>query len=205
MENKLQELTQKLYTTGVEKAQKEAEIIIADAQKKANEIILNAKNEADSIIRKAKNESDEFKTKIESELKLSSKQVIATVKNQVTNLVVQDMLKKEIETGLGDNDFIKNLIELMVKKWQPDDAESTDLQIIMPQKEKENFNKYIKEKISHLLKKGLEVNFEDNFKSGFKIAPKDNSYIINFTNEDFDNFFRTYLKAKTANLLYGEE
>src|SRR5690606_29621244 len=127
----------------------------------------------------------EFKTKIESELKLSSKQVIATVKNQVTNLVVQDMLKKDIETSLNDNDFIKNLIELMVKKWQPDDAESTDLQIIMPQKEKENFNKYIKEKISHLLKKGLEVNFEDNFKSGFKIAPKDNSYIINFTNEDF--------------------
>lgn len=205
MENKLQELTQKIYTTGVEKAQKEAEIIIADAQKKANEIILNAKNEADSIIRKAKNESDEFKTKIESELKLSSKQVIATVKNQVSNLVVQDMLKKDIETGLDDNDFIKNLIELMVKKWQPDDAESTDLQIIMPQKEKENFNKYIKEKISHLLKKGLEVNFEDNFKSGFKIAPKDNSYIINFTNEDFDNFFKTYLKAKTANLLYGEE
>lgn len=205
MENKLQKLTQKIYTTGVEKAQKEAEIIIADAQKKANEIILNAKNEADSIIRKAKNESDEFKTKIESELKLSSKQVIATVKNQVSNLVVQDMLKKDIETGLDDNDFIKNLIELMVKKWQPDDAESTDLQIIMPQKEKENFNKYIKEKISHLLKKGLEVNFEDNFKSGFKIAPKDNSYIINFTNEDFDNFFKTYLKAKTANLLYGEE
>ena len=205
MENKLQELTQKLYTTGVEKAQKEAEIILAEAQKKADEIILNAKNEADSIIRKAKNESDEFKTKIESELKLSSKQVIATVKNQVSNLVVQDMLKKDIETGLDDNDFIKNLIELMVKKWQPDDAESTDLQIIMPQKEKENFNKYIKEKISHLLKKGLEVNFEDNFKSGFKIAPKDNSYIINFTNEDFDNFFKTYLKAKTANLLYGEE
>lgn len=205
MENKLQELTQKLYTTGVEKAQKEAEIILAEAQKKADEIILNAKNKADSIIRKAKNESDEFKTKIESELKLSSKQVIATVKNQVTNLVVQDMLKKDIETSLNDNDFIKNLIELMVKKWQPDDAESTDLQIIMPQKEKENFNKYIKEKISHLLKKGLEVNFEDNFKSGFKIAPKDNSYIINFTNEDFDNFFKTYLKAKTANLLYGEE
>lgn len=205
MENKLQELTQKLYTTGIEKAQKEAEIILAEAQKKADEIISNAKKEAGSIISKAKNEGDEFKTKIESELKLSSKQVIATVKNQVTNLVVQDMLTNDIDKSLGDNDFIKNLIELMVKKWQPDDAESINLQIILSEKEKDNFNKYIKEKISHLLKKGLEVNFEDNFKSGFKIAPKDNSYIINFANEDFDNFFKTYLKAKTANLLYGEE
>ncbi len=205
MENKLQELTQKLYTTGIEKAQKEAEIIIAEAQKKADGIILNASNEAATIISKAKNESEELKTKIESELKLSSKQVISTIKNQVTNLIVQDMLTKDIEKSLSDNDFIKTIIELMVRKWQPDDAESIELQIILPEKEKGNFNTYIKEKISHLLKKGLEVNFEDNFKSGFKIAPKDNSYIINFANEDFDNFFKTYLKAKTANLLYGEE
>lgn len=205
MENKLQELTQKLYTIGVEKAKNEADIIIAEAQKKADEVIKNAHAEAKTIIGNAKNESAELKKKTESELKLSSKQVIATVKNQVTNLVVQDLLSKDLEKNLADNDFLKTIIELIVKKWQPDDAQSTDLQIILPQEKKESFNKYIKEKINHLLAKGLTVNFEDNFKSGFKIAPKDNSYIINFAQEDFDNFFKTYLRAQTANLLYGEE
>jgi len=205
MENKLQELTQKLYTVGVEKAKNEAEIIIVDAQKKADQVIKNANAEAETIIANAKTESAELKKKIESELKLSSKQVIATVKNQITNLVVQDLLSKDLEKSLADNDFMKTIIELIVKKWQPDEAQSTDLQIILPQEKKENFNKYIKDKINHLLAKGLVVNFEDNFKSGFKIAPKDNSYIINFEQEDFDNFFKTYLRAKTANLLYGEE
>jgi V/A-type H+/Na+-transporting ATPase subunit E len=205
MENKLQELTQKLYTTGIEKAKNEAEIIIADAQVKADQIIKNANTEAETIIVNAKAESAELKKKIESELKLSSKQVIATVKNRITNLVVQDLLSKDIEKALNDNDFIKTIIELMVKKWQPDEVHSTDLQIILPQEKKENFNKYIKDKINHLLAKGLVVNFEDNFKSGFKIAPKDNSYIINFEQNDFDNFFKTYLRTKTANLLYGEE
>lgn len=205
MENKLQELTQKLYTTGIEKAKNEAETIIAEARVKADQVIKNASIEADTIIANAKAESAELKKKTESELKLSSKQVIATVKNQVTNLVVQDLLSKDIEKALGDNDFIKTIIELMVKKWQPDEAQSTDLQIILPHEKKENFNKYIKEKINQLLAKGLTVSFEDNFKSGFKIAPKDNSYIINFAQEDFDNFFKSYLRAKTANLLYGEE
>lgn len=205
MENKLQELTQKLYADGVEKAKNEAEKIIADAQTKANQIIKNANFEAETIIANAKSESAELKKKTESELKLSSKQVIATVKNHVTNLIVKDLLSKDIEKALGDNDFIKSVIELMVKKWQSDDAESTDLQIILPQEMKDNFNKNIKEKINQLLAKGLTVSFEDSFKSGFKIAPKDNSYIINFTQEDFDNFFKTYLRAKTANLLYGEE
>jgi V/A-type H+/Na+-transporting ATPase subunit E len=205
MENKLQELTQKLYTVGVEKAKNEAEIIIADAQTKADQVIKNAKTEAEIIIANAKKESAELKKKIESELKLSSKQVIATVKSQITNLVVQDLLSKDLEKNLADNDFMKTIIELIVKKWQPDEAHSTDLQIILPQEKKDNFNKYIKDKINYLMAKGLTVNFEDNFKSGFKISPKDNSYIINFAQEDFDNFFKTYLRTQTANLLYGEE
>lgn len=205
MENKLQELTQKLYTIGVEKAKNEADIIIAEAQKKAVQIIQNAESEAETIIGTAKNESAELKKKTESELKLSSKQVIATIKNQITNLVVQDLLAKDIDKSLTDSDFIRTMIELMVKKWQPDDAQSIDLQIILPQEKKDNFNKYIKEKINQLLAKGLIVNFEDSFKSGFKIAPKDNSYIINFAQEDFDNFFKTYLRSQTANILYGEE
>lgn len=205
MENKLQELTQKLYTIGVEKAKNEAEIIISEAKRKAEQLIKNAETDAETIIGNAKKESAELKKKTESELKLSSKQVIATVKNQVTNLVVQDLLSKDIEKNLADNDFMKTILELIVKKWQSDDTHSTDLQIILPQEKKDNFNKYIKDKINHLLAKGLTVNFEDNFKSGFKIAPKDNSYIVNFAQEDFDNFFKSYLRAQTANLLYGEE
>ncbi len=202
MENKLQELTQKLYESGVEKAKNDAEKIIAEARSKADQVIKNANTEAEAIIAGARTEGAELKQKIESELKLSSKQVIATVKNQVTNLVVQDLLSKDLEKSLADSDFIRTIIELIVKKWQPDEAESTDLQIILPEEKKENFNKYIKEKINQLLAKGLTVSFDGNFKSGFKIAPADNSYIINFTQEDFDNFFKSYLKTKTANLLY---
>ena len=205
MDNKLQELTDKLYNLGIEKARIEADAIIEKAKQEAAVILKNAQAEAGSVIDNAKKESAELKQKTDSELKLSSKQVIATVKNQITNLVVQDLLSNDIEKSLADNDFIKTIIELIVEKWQPDEAQSTDLQIILPHEKKENFNKYIKEKINHLLAKGLVVNFEDNFKSGFKIAPKDNSYIINFEQEDFDNFFKTYLRAKTANLLYGEE
>ena len=205
MENKLQELTQKLYTVGVEKAKNEGETILAEAQKKAKEILKNANTEAEKIIEKAKAESSDLKKKTESELALSSKQVITTVKNRIINLITLDLLSKDIKNSLNENDFIKSLIELVVKKWDVDDAQSTDLQVILPKDKKDEFDKFIKAKINNLLAKGLEINFDEDFKSGFKIAPKDNSYIINFEQEDFDNFFKTYLRAKTANLLYGEE
>lgn len=204
MENKLQQLTEKLYTLGIEKARTEADSIIENAKREAAVIIKNAQVEADSIIEKSKKESAELRQKTESELKLSSKQAIAALKNQITGLIVKDLLTGDIEKSLDDAGFIQSLIELMVQKWQPDDTQSSNLQIILPEAKKSSFDQLIKSRINHLLSKGVTIDFDDQFKSGFKIAPADNSYVINFSGSDFDNFFKTYLKAKTANLIYGE-
>lgn len=205
MENKLQELTEKIYSNGIEKARQEAEIILENARKEAAEIIRNAKADAGIIKENAGKESAELKLKTESELKLSSKQVISTIKSQVTSLLTNNLLAGDIEKALDEPAFLKSVIELMVQKWQPDDAGSIDLQVILPENKKEAFEQVIKSKINHLLSKGLTVDFDSQFKSGFKITPADKSYIINFTAEDFDNFFKTYLREKTAGLLYGEE
>ncbi len=205
MENKLQELTEKIYSNGIEKAKQEAAIILENARKEAAELIRNAKAEAVIIKENAEKESAELKLKTESELKLSSKQVISSIKSQVTSLLANNLLAGDIEKALGEPAFLKSVIELMVQKWQPDDAGSIDLQVILPENKKEAFEQVIKSKISHLLSKGLTVDFDSQFKSGFKITPADKSYIINFTAEDFDNFFKTFLREKTAGLLYGEE
>ncbi len=205
MENKLQELTDKIYSNGIEKARQEAEIILENARKEAAEMIRNAKAEAGIIKENAEKESAELKLKTESELKLSSKQVISTIKSQVTSLLTNNLLAGDIEKALDEPAFLKSVIELMVQKWQPDDAGSIDLQVILPENKKEAFEQVIKSKINQLLSKGLTVDFDSQFKSGFKITPADKSYIINFTAEDFDNFFKSYLRDKTAGLLYGEE
>ena len=205
MENKLQELTEKIYSNGIEKAKQEAQVILDNARKEAAEILRHAKAEAGIIKENAEKESAELKLKTESELKLSSKQVISTIKSQVTTLLTNNLLAGDIEKALNEPAFLKSVIELMVQKWQPDDAGSIDLQVILPENKKEAFEQVIKSKINHLLSKGLTVDFDSQFKSGFKITPADKSYIINFTAEDFDNFFKTYLREKTAGLLYGEE
>ncbi len=205
MENKLQELTEKIYSNGIEKAKQEAAIILENARKEAAELIRNAKAEAIIIKENAEKESAELKLKTESELKLSSKQVISSIKSQVTSLLTNNLLAGDIEKALGEPAFLKSVIELMVQKWQPNDAGSIDLQVILPENKKEAFEQVIKSKINHLLSKGLTVDFDSQFKSGFKITPADKSYIINFTAEDFDNFFKSYLRDKTAGLLYGEE
>ena len=54
MENKIQELTDKLYHEGVEKGKAEAERLIAAAKEQAAELIAKAQEEAADIVAKAK-------------------------------------------------------------------------------------------------------------------------------------------------------
>ena len=51
MENKLQQLTQKLYDEGLEKGRAEAERLVSEAKSEAAKIIADAKAEAEAIVK----------------------------------------------------------------------------------------------------------------------------------------------------------
>ena len=60
MENKIQELTDKIYREGVEKGNEEAQRLIDEAQKKAQKLIADAQKEAEGIIANARKSADEL-------------------------------------------------------------------------------------------------------------------------------------------------
>ena len=60
MENKIQELTDKIYREGVEKGNEEAQRLIANAQEEAKKIIEDAHKEADSIVAASRKSAEEL-------------------------------------------------------------------------------------------------------------------------------------------------
>ncbi len=56
MENKIQELTDKIYREGVEKGNEEAQRLIGEAQKEAQKLLEEARKQADSIVADAQKE-----------------------------------------------------------------------------------------------------------------------------------------------------
>ena len=97
MQNKLQELTEKIYQEGVEKGNAEAKEIIEKAKADAAEIISNAKKEAETIIEKAEKKAAETKSNTESEIKLLGKQSINALKQQIVNLITGDIASATIK------------------------------------------------------------------------------------------------------------
>ena len=87
MENKIQELTDKIYREGVEKGNEEAQKLIAKAQEEAKRIIEDAHKEADSIVATAHKSADELAENTKSELKLFAGQAVNALKSEIATSV----------------------------------------------------------------------------------------------------------------------
>jgi V/A-type H+/Na+-transporting ATPase subunit E len=201
MQNKLQELTEKIYREGITKGNAEADVIVSAAKKEAEKILEDAKKEAESIIKQAKNKAEEMKTNAEAELKLSSKQAVNALKQQITDLVNDSVVKSSVSSATTDKAFVQKIIETAVNNWTSS-SDNPDLAVLLPEGEEKKLMEHFGRSAKNLFDKGLEIRKDSSIKSGFQLMPKDGSYKISFTDEDFVNFFKQYLRPKLTEMLF---
>lgn len=202
MQTRLQELTEKIYNEGVQKARDEAEAILNDARKNAADIKKEAEKEAEAIVKEAHQKSEMLKSHVESELKMTLNQAVSALKQELGALVTLKAIQPSVKEVFGDKEYIKKLIEQVVKGWTQ--KGNFDLHVVLPEQDQKLMESYFKNQLAVEMNKGLEITFSDGLKSGFKVGPADGSYIISFTDQDFMNFFKGYLRPKTSELLFSE-
>lgn len=204
MENKLQELTNKLYEEGLSKGRTQAEALLNQAQEDANGIIEQAKKEAAVLIAKAQQEATELKEQVDNEIRMASRQTVSVLKQKIESLLVCKAVEKPTQEALSDKDFVEEIIKTLVAGFNPKGAQAMDLNVVLPQEQKENLSLFLKAQISKLLGGNVSVSFSSDLDNGFSIGPKDGGYQIRFTDRDFIALFSQYLRPKTKTLLYGE-
>jgi V/A-type H+-transporting ATPase subunit E len=205
MNDKLQELTKRIYDEGLEKGKKEAEQIVSQAKNDANEIIKLARKESEKILGEAKKDNEELVKNVHNELTLSAKQAISAIKQQITEVLVTRAVDQAIEKAFDDKEFVKNIITHIVSTWGEVDKSNQDVIISLPSKDRKLLEDHLLSKVANEVKTGFELNFEEGIRSGFTVGPKDGSYKISFTDQDFTQFFKQYLRPRTTNLLYSNK
>lgn len=200
MQNKLQELTDKLYNEGLSKGKQEGEEILAKAKVQADEIIAKAKAEAEAIVAAAHKDAADLKTKVEGDLKMAASQSIAATKKDIETLVVAKMTEGEVKKALSSADFVKEAILAVAKGFS---AEATDLEIVLPESLKKDLDGSLAGEIAKVLNVGVEASFSKKVAGGFTIGPKDGGYFISFTDETFNALISEYLRPATKKILFG--
>ncbi len=202
MENKLQELTDKLYKEGLSKGKEEGEAILAKANEKASKIIEAAQKKADEIIRNAGKEAEDFRKKVEGDVRMAAVQSVQATRKDIENLLVKGMVADKVDSALSSPDFIKEVILAVARNFNAE--EPVALEAVLPESLKSQLEPFIQGELSKALDGKVQATFSKKIAGGFSIGPKDGSYFISMTNEAFNNLISEYLRPATCKLLFGE-
>ncbi len=202
MENKLQELTDRLYREGLSKGKEEGEAVLAKAKEQASEIIETARKEAASIMDAARKEAAAFKTKMEGDVKMAATQSIQATRNDIENLMLHKIVDAPVESSLSDEGFLKEVLMCVAKNFSAQQAQ--DLSVVLPEKLRDNLEPFVKGELAKAVGKGIEATFSQRVSGGFTIGPKDGSYFISMTDETFKELIGAYLRPTAKKLLFGE-
>ena len=201
MQNKLQELTDRLYNEGLSKGKQEGEELLAKAKVQADEMIAKAKAEAAQIVAAAQKQADEIKTKTASDIRMASTQSLAATKKDIETLVVGKMTDEAVKKTLSSADFVKDIIKAVAEKFTTDGP--VDLELILPEALKADLEPFATKELAKILGAGVEASFSKKVSGGFRIGPKEGGYFVSFTEDTFNELISEYLRPATKKLLFG--
>ena len=201
MQNKLQELTDKLYNEGLSKGMQEGEELLAKAKVQAEEMIAKAQAEAAQIVAAAQKQADEIKTKVASDIRMASSQSLAATRNDIETLVVGKMTDEAVKKALTSAEFVKELIQAVAAKFTTEGP--VDLALILPESLQKELEPFVNNELAKILGAGVEASFSKKVSGGFKIGPKNGGYFVSFTDETFNELIAEYLRPATKKILFG--
>ncbi|MCI1647103.1 MAG: hypothetical protein LKI39_10890 [Bacteroides sp.] len=196
MENKIQELTDKIYREGVEKGNEEAQKLIVEAQDKAKKIVEDAHKEAEAILAASRKSADELAENTKSELKLFAGQAVNALKSEIATLVSNKIVAADIKGFANNKDFLNSFIVTLASKW------SVNEPVVISTADAENLKKYFAAQAKDLLDKGVKIEEVNGLKTLFTVSPADGSYKVNFGEEEFMNYFKEFLRPQLVEMLF---
>ena len=204
MENKLQQLTQKLYDEGLEKGRAEADRLVAEAKKEAAKIVAEARAQAEDIVRKAQDKAEDVEKNTMTEISLAGKQAAAKIKSEIAAMIVAKSTAAGVREAVMDPAFIKEMLLSVAKNWNGADAGKVELKALLPEADRAKLDEAFGKSAQELLSAGIEVGYSKEVKTGFKVGAKEGGYYISFSDADFDALLGEYLREKAqVRLLYG--
>lgn len=200
MDNRISEITEKLYKEGVEKGELRADEIVSKAKEEAEAILADARAKAKELTDKAAADAAETRRNVETELKMASAQALDAIKKAATDAVLAKCVDAPVAGALSDPETVAELLKTVVAQWTA--GKEGKLEAILPAAAKEKLEKALKAALAKELKAGLEVSWSDRLRTGFQVAPKDGGYKLSFTDADFAEFFKDFLRARARALMF---
>ncbi|HVU96845.1 MAG TPA: hypothetical protein VHE34_16565 [Puia sp.] len=198
----VQSLIDKVYNEGIERANGQAQQIISDAQQAASGLMEEAKRRIQAMEAEALKEMEHKRNSLDSELKTAAKQVLSNIKNELGETLSTKIVTQGLGEAISDGEFLQKMISIVLQRWDPADAR-LDLDLLVSPEEGRQLRGFFEQRIKKEWTGEIEIIVDKKINSGFKINMKKEHYYVSFCDEDFEAFFKSYLRKKTVDWIYG--
>ena len=196
MENKIQELTDKIYREGVEKGNEEARKLVEQAQNEAKNIVEEAQRQAEATLADARKKAEELAENTKSELRLYAGQAVNALKSEIASMVTDKIVNVDVKAFAANKDYLNAFIVALASKWSKDEP------ITISTADAEGLKKYFATKAKALLDGSVKIEQVNGLKTLFTVSPADGSYKVNFGEEEFMNYFKAFLRPQLVEMLF---
>lgn len=196
MENKIQELTDRIYREGVEKGNEEAKKLVEKAQDEANQIVENARKEADAIVAAARKSADELVDNTKSELKLFAGQALNALKSEIATVVTDKLVSADVKAFASNKEYLQAFIVALASKWSAEEP------IVISTADAEGLKKYFAAKAKQLLDGSVKIEQVNGLNTLFTVSPANGSYKVSFGEEEFMSYFKDFLRPQLVEMLF---
>jgi V/A-type H+-transporting ATPase subunit E len=113
------------------------------------------------------------------------------VSAKAINAAVSDTLSKNIP----------EYIKAVLSNWKGDNS---SIEVLLSPEQKEKLGKDVEAAVKGIVKAGLTVHASKNVKAGFQIGEAGGTFKVSFTDGDFAEYFKEYLRPKVKSILFEE-
>lgn len=193
---KIQELTEKIYREGVEKGQAEADRIVQEAKEQAAQIIAEAKKKAADIEAAGKKAVVEMEANTKNELKLFTAQSLSALKSEIANVLTASTVGQAVDKLVSDKDFLCKFTVALASKWVENEP------IVIESADADTLKAYFAKEAKAVLDKGVTIEKVNGRNALFTIQPEDGSYKVSFGKEEFEDYFKSFLRPLLVQMLF---
>lgn len=198
MEAQIDDFIKSIRKDGIEAAEKDASLILAQANKDAEKILKDARAEAKNIIQEAKHESSLQVSSGKAALEQAGRDIILLIRDQLKNLF-STILKDDTKRSLEDSKVLSKLILAVVESDIIGDGSSKEIKV--PQKELDETVSMIKSKAAEKIKAGLTITPVKGDVSGFVVIDHEENGYISLSDEVITGLLMGLLNDRLAGIL----
>jgi V/A-type H+-transporting ATPase subunit E len=208
-ENGVQALIERLKKQGVEAGQQQANAMLEEAHAKARKTLAEAQQEAERIRQQARDEAAREKIMGQEALRLASRDVMVSLKNQIIGLVAE-VFGRQVTEHFNQEAFLKELLLTVCQQELQHVAPGQPVKVLFSEDwaklsttEDGAFKNFVNSLCQEGLSQGVEFGTTSGKYAGFKVQVESEQVIVDLTDQSVAALLKQYLLPRFRAVLEG--